>query len=83
MDDKEEHKDSVSPNDKIEKSKVGLVAPSAENYKTAKEYIKTHKVTNTSTLISNYNHQYERKYFWNPKYQLMFLFCLEQELVLL
>ena len=31
----------------------------------------------------NYNHQHHKKSCWYPKYQLMFLFCSEQDLVLL
>ena len=34
-------------------------------------------------MISKLEHQHHRKYCWYPKRQLMFLFCLEQEQMLL
>ena len=44
--DKEAHKDSVPPSYKIEKSRKGFVAPSAEIDKTNKESTNTQKVCN-------------------------------------
>ena len=52
LDDKEALKDSEAPSDTIEKSKQDFVAPSSEIYKAIKEYTKTQKLNNTSTLIS-------------------------------
>ena len=52
MNDKEAPNDLVSPSDKEEKPKEGLVVPSAEKDKTTIEYIKTQKLTNTSNFIS-------------------------------
>ena len=49
LDDKEVTKDSVSPSDKIEKSKEYLVARISEKNK---ESIKTQKVTKTTNFIS-------------------------------
>ena len=40
-------------------------------------------MTNTPTYISQLELSAPNEVFFNPKYQLVFLFCMEQELVLL
>ena len=52
LDDKETHKDSLAPSDKIEKEREDFVAPSAETDKRTKVSTNTQKATNISTLIS-------------------------------